>query len=243
VLGAHGPRIGSLFLFLIAFVAADRPVVGAEPENSPPADRSLVFDIPAQPLDHALEAYEQATGTVGVYNGTLAVGRVSHALKGRLAPEIALLLLLKDSGLKAERLADDTFVVIPDAGQTAAMKTPSAIAAVALANQDTAEQRYSALVQAGIGQSLCARPETRPGTYRLVLRFWIGSSGEVARLKLLGSTGDPGRDAAISATVGRLSVGEPPPAAMAQPFTMVILPRSANASIDCPSVESDDRHG
>jgi hypothetical protein len=194
----------------------------------------LDFDIPAQSLARSLEAYSTVTGIVAVYNGNLALGRQAVRVRGHYSPETALRFLLRGSGLLAQYTARDAFVLTL-APTSIALRTPATIAQAALARQGAAERRYSGLVQAHIARSLCAEQETRPGDYRLAISFWIGSSGEVTKLRLLSSTGDQPRDAAITEVLGRLqSIGEPPPPSMAQPFTMIVLPRSSGGAVDCP---------
>ena len=70
------------------------------------------FDIPAQPIASALNAYSAASGRIAAYNGNLAIGRISGAVKGRLTAEVALRLLLKDSGLLAQEVTSDACVVV-----------------------------------------------------------------------------------------------------------------------------------
>ncbi len=205
---------------------------------------SIGFDIPAQSLAPALDAYSAATGIVAVYNGNLAIGRRSGRIRGWYAPQIALRLLLSDSGLVAQYTARDAFVLVPAPAEAAIVETPSVIGLMALARQDAAERRYSGQVQSSIIQSLCAAPETRPGDYRLAMSFRIGPSGEIANLKLLGSTGDQQRDAAIIGMLRRLpSVGGRPPPSMAQPFTMIMLPRSSGGVVDCPASAGSRQDG
>jgi hypothetical protein len=152
--------------------------------------------------------------------------------------------LLSDSGLVAQYTTRDAFVLVPASAETAIVKTPSTIGLTALARLDAVEQQYSGLVQSGINQALCAGLETRPGDYRLAISFRIGPSGEIMNLKLLGSTGDWQRDAAIIGMLRRpRSVGGPPPPAMAQPFTMIILPRSSGGVVDCPAPEGSRQNG
>lgn len=198
-------------------------------------DGAIVFDIPVQPLASALDAYGVATGRTAVYNGNLAAGRMSGAVKGAYTPETALRLLLRDSGLVAEYSTASAFVLVP-APSGSGGKTPAAIAAAALARQDAIEQGFSGLVQFSIERALCGSPSTKPGDYRLALSFRIDPIGDIADLKLLSSTGDPNRDAAIATTLKHLSVGSPAPAAMAQPFTMLVLPNASGGIVDCPPV-------
>jgi hypothetical protein len=201
------------------------------------AERILAFDIPAQPLDSALDAFSTATGGVAVYNSNLTVGLQSNGLRGQLTPSEALQLLLKGTGLVGEYTGQNAFVVIPGARQSAAVNSAPAIAQAALLRQNADERRYSGLLQESVARALCLQPETRAGGYRAAISFWINASGDLVRPTLLSSTGDDRRDAAISAAVARVSLGEPPPARMPQPFTMIVLPQT-NSVVLCPPGES-----
>jgi hypothetical protein len=205
---------------------------------------SVDFDIPAQPLAAALDAYSAATGVVAVYRSELAAGRHSRRVTGRYAPETALRILLSESGLLVQYTTQDAFVLLPTPTESSIVNTPSTIGLTALATQNAVEQQYSGLVQSSINRSLCAKPETRPGDYRLAMSFRIGPSGEITNLKLLNSTGDRERDAAIVDALQQLpSAGAPPPPSMAQPFTMIVLPRSSGGVVDCPGSAGGRRNG
>lgn len=199
------------------------------------------FDIPAQSLASALDAYSKTTGVVIAYNGNLAVGRVSNPVQGQFNPQQAILLLLQGSGLVADYTAPDAIVVVPAPNETFVTRSPAAIAQAALSQQSAIERRYSALLQERLNNALCAQRATRPGAYRAAISFWIGPSGSVTRVKLLGTTGDPQRDAAIAEAANRVSAGEAPPVQMTQPFTMVILPRASGGTVDCPPDECGRR--
>jgi hypothetical protein len=207
------------------------------------AELPIEFDLPAQPLASALDAYIAVTGFVVVYNGNLAMGQLSHAVTGRLMPKVALSLLLEDSGLVAEYTAANAFVLLPAPGKPAVVNTPLNIGLAALSQQGSSERRYSGLLQGRINDALCAQQATKPGDYRAAINFRIGVSGEVIQLKLLSSTGDAQRDAAIVDIAGRVAIGEPPPPRMVQPFTMVVLPRSSGGTVDCPPIKGDHQHG
>lgn len=193
------------------------------------------FNIPAQPLASALDAYSAATGIVAAYNGNLALGRISNEVKGRLAPQAALEHLLRDTGLVAQYTTPGAFVVVPDPASVAVIDTPLLIANAALSQQDADEQSYSGLLQDHINNALCSQQLTRPGSYRLAINFHIGAAGEVAQLKMLNSTGNGERDIAIDRLLSHMSVGEAPPEGMAQPFTMIVLPRTTGGTVVCPS--------
>lgn len=207
-----------------------------------PSATEIRFDIPAQPLAAALEAYATATGTVAIYNGNLASGRTSFAINGVFKARNALPALLKGTGLEAEFTTSKAFVVVP-AEQRPVRLAPRAIAAAALTRQGAAEWRYAALVQQGITDALCSRAVTEPGSYRAAMRVWIGPTGALARIQLLGTTGDQSRDEAIAEFAGRVSIGEAPPAGMVQPVTMVLLPRSSGGEVSCSQLPGSLQHG
>jgi hypothetical protein len=119
----------------------------------------------------------------------------------------------------------------------------ASVARAAIAQQDAVQRDYSALIQERINAALCANSTTRPGDYRIALTFRVGTAGEVEQFELLGSSGDSGRDAAISNVLRVLAIGRPAPAHMSQPFTMVVLPQSSGGAIDCPPIRSALRYG
>jgi TonB family protein len=232
-------RTGFFLAALLGILLLTR-AAGAQSDGTADID----FDIPAQPLAGALDAYSLATGIVAVYHGELAIGRQSSRVRGRYAAETALRILLGDSGLTVQYTSQNAFVLVPASGESPVVRIPSTIGFGALATQNAVEQRYSGLVQSGIKRSLCAKPQTRPGDYRLAMTFRIGPSGEITSLKLLNSTGDRERDAAIVEALQELrSVGAPPPPSMAQPFTMIVLPRSSGGVVDCALPEGGRRNG
>ena len=76
-------------------------------------EAQIAFDISSQPLDVALETYGITTGREVIYNGKLAVGRQSAAVRGVFAPEVALQILLQGTGLLPRYTAADAFVLVP----------------------------------------------------------------------------------------------------------------------------------
>jgi len=59
------------------------------------------FDIAAQPLDKALDAFGNASGIQIFYETSVTAGHRSTAVKGTLAPMTALRTLLRETGLTA----------------------------------------------------------------------------------------------------------------------------------------------
>ena len=78
------------------------------------ASAHFAFDIPAQPLQAALEQYSNVTGGSVVYRAALTVGRRSAAVKGIHTPEAALRMLIEGSGLVAEYTATNAVVLQPE---------------------------------------------------------------------------------------------------------------------------------
>jgi TonB family protein len=186
-------------------------------------DKAISFDIPAQPLVSALEAYAAVTGLQAIYDSELVRHDRSTAVKGLLLPDVALRVILEGTGLTALYTAN-AFAVVP---------APS----IQQDNSKTLADRipYLAMVQRDIERAFCRLPETRPGQYRLALRFEIDATGKVAHSQLLSSTGDPQRDELIADVFRDISIEQPPPPGMPQPITMIVSPRPPVQTGDCRS--------
>lgn len=216
-----------LAVYLAIFVTVG-PVRQAFAEDIRLNERSaLIFDIPAQQLASALDAYSNATGKEVFYDGSAGSGRWSVAVKGSFTPEDALSLLLSGTDLLALPSGSSgyTLVLAPEEGARVAAMTRIAA--------DQPYARYFAVIQGGVRDALCRNSETRPGSYRVLLTFWIGASGGLERVVLKGTTGDTGRDADLSATLRAVTLAEAPPAGMPQPITMAIFPGGRVNSVVC----------
>ncbi|APA68185.1 hypothetical protein YQ44_10495 [Janthinobacterium sp. 1_2014MBL_MicDiv] len=96
------------------------------------------------------------------------------------------------------------------------------------------ENGYAGLVQMRIWQALCSDALTRPGNYTSLLRFYLETDGRIGGARLLGSSGDPRRDAALLHTLRRVHIGSVPPTAIArQPLTMLVAPNAPDAGPQC----------
>jgi hypothetical protein len=211
--------------FLLAFCLGAFVSVGAGArarEAEGIAATAASFDIAAQPLAAALDAYSAATGMQVIYDGALASGRRSTAVKGAMAPDTALQLLLNGTGLVVVYSASKVFTVLPK---------PAVPAARAATIDDY--MPYLAAVQSSVAEAFCRHPLTAPGDYRIKFRFWIAPTGKVSRSQLLGSTNDDRRDQAIVRLLDGLTIDRPPPSAMPQPVVMAIFPRSPAETGDC----------
>jgi hypothetical protein len=184
---------------------------------------SINFDIPAQPLDEALNAFSAASGVQVFYENSLTEGRRSTEVKGIFDRQTALRLLLFRSGLTAKIIAANTISIAkpqvaeaPDAAERQAKR---------------AYVPYYGLLQAGVMKALCASAATRPGDYSVALQYSLNPAGRIERLKLIRSSGSGKRDAAI---IGALqNVMLLPPGAMPQPVTVTIEPAPPEALAGC----------
>jgi TonB family protein len=193
------------------------------------ANGPILFDIPAQPLDQALDAFGAASGLQIFYENSLTSGRRSTAVHGRFDRQGALRILLQGSGLAGRVIATGTISIA---------KLRDADAAPANGSAEAAYLPYYGRVQADVMKMLCGRAVIRPGNYRIALQYWIDARGRIARLTLIGSSGNDERDSAIMAAVKTLSL--PPPGDMPQPVTMAIEPVQPDG---CPSADAEESRG
>lgn len=99
-------------------------------------ERKVHFDLPAQRLHQALNAYAQQSGLRIVFYTEVAEGMVSPALVGDLTPEQALRILLKDSELSYEFVDDRTVSIFGNARSAA--EDRSSLQRIHLAQTDAA---------------------------------------------------------------------------------------------------------
>jgi hypothetical protein len=84
---------------------------GAQHNGAPSA--WIDFDIPAQPLAAALNAYGAATHVQLFVDSSVTSGRRSTALHGAFTPEAGLLSLISGTGLTARPVGDQGITLIP----------------------------------------------------------------------------------------------------------------------------------
>jgi hypothetical protein len=243
------PASASVLTLVACFVliAAMTTLRSAQAQNatltaSTPAGL-IHFDIAAQPLGDALDAFGRATGLSVLIDSRNSV-RDAPALHGAYSESGALAALLAGSGLHAaypdsrsiviEGIAQDAPVpAAPPARSVAAADIPGVI----VGGQDFRD--YAARVQSAVQRALCRVPQTRPGSYRLALQLDIDARGRVAQLRLLDTTGNAARDAAIARVVQAVDVGAAPAASMPQPIVMLLLPQGPLAQLDCAAATAD----
>ncbi|MCA6111730.1 secretin and TonB N-terminal domain-containing protein [Bradyrhizobium cenepequi] len=200
----------SRLLVAVLLIAALIVTAGAVQAQNPADNAELVFDIPAQSLETALEAFGERSRMQVLYETTLTTGRRSSAVKGMFTREAALQQLLAGTGLELSYTGERAFTLTP-------IRT-TARSNLIVANYD----RFLGTVQAAVLSALCQNPETKPGAFRLAMQFWVATSGRIENPHLLSSTGANRRDAIIIDVVQRLAFGQAPPSGMPQPITIVL---------------------
>jgi len=205
------------------------------PAASHVTDDQIRFDIPEQPLVTALRAYSEATGLAVLIDDPLTQGRQSSGVQGMFDPADALRELLAGTGLHAQYAAHGGFTVVPDA-------RPGAETALSFAGSPPeddhgdmpsfVEENYARELQSRVTTALCDSPKTRPGTFRLAMQLWITDAGRIEKVNPLDTTGDDGTDRAIASAVRGVRLS-PPPAAMPQPVTLLLRPRTPGKADPC----------
>ncbi|HEY1607866.1 MAG TPA: secretin and TonB N-terminal domain-containing protein [Paraburkholderia sp.] len=199
------------------------------------------FDLPAEPLADALDAYMQVSGQSVMAQTQLLNGRTSAPVSGDFAPHDALRRLFAGTGLAVSFTGEREAVVLPSQSQApgtdngASAASPTTITASdidgVMKNGDF--RAYAAMVQTRLTEALCASPLTRPGHYRLVAQLRIGADGTVVASKLVSETGVAARDAAIARVLRGLKFDAAPPAGLAEPLTILLRPPGSGVETDC----------
>ncbi|MFA6071970.1 MAG: hypothetical protein WC810_25625 [Janthinobacterium sp.] len=227
VIGSAADALGASPDLPPAGVARGNPVIDA-------ATPAVAFNIPSQPLNAALNQYADTTGQPALFSSDLVHARTSTAVHGLHSAEGALRILLQGTGLMADKRSSGL-------GQTFILKeagAASAVPASASARHGLAElfreDGYAGLVQMRIWQALCSDARTRPGNYTSLLQFYLETDGRIGAVRLLGSSGDARRDAALLHTLRTVHIGRMPPAAIArQRLTMMVAPNAPDIGPQC----------
>jgi hypothetical protein len=219
-----------LIACLGASATMEAPASAADQQdNTTRQVEQIGFDIPSQSLVSALDAYSTISGREVFYDGALVRGQRSTAVRGVLAPESALRVLLQGTDLVPHATGPHSFTVTPVRHAAVSVATTTAAP-----HPGARYEPYFATLQTDLRRVFCRSRETWPGNYQLVLRFWIAPSGAVFRSEVQGSTGNPDRDRAFAAALQGLTLNEPLPPDMPQPVTMVILPHAPRQTSECP---------
>ncbi|MGY3529987.1 MULTISPECIES: STN domain-containing protein [Bradyrhizobium] len=210
----HLPRTGVLlwqtvFFGLSLFCLADGADAGQ--------DEQVRFEIAAQPLASALDAYSAATGLEVFYDGALVAGQRSRSIHGVLEPKAALRELLAGSGLAARSTGTRSFTLV----SSASIRVAGGI-----------DQSYFATLQKEVSRALCGHAETRPRDVDQLLKLWIAASGLVERAQLFDISTSAPVSVEVAGALHGLSLTAPP-ADMPQPVTIAILAQAPGEPLRC----------
>lgn len=189
------------------------------------------YDISAQELSSALEAFSRSSGMAVLVDRQLTRGRRSIGVQGRLTATQALNTLLVGTGLMARYTRADAFTL--QIAQVAPVPLPPG----ATGTGSQVGSSYALAIQSAIERRLCASPLTRPGGYRALLQVWIGRDGAVQHSRLVTSSGDSQRDAALVDSVQHLRIERSPPSSLRQPVTLLLVPDSSGKRMECTQQE------
>jgi hypothetical protein len=219
----------------------DSAYAGASPGASPGAPAGTIhFELPAEPLDQALDSYGHVARLGVLIDSNLLDGRTSAAVSGDYSPREALQRLLAGTGLQANFTGANAAVVVrssvPQSSPQTADTVPSPSIPAADIDGVDDNAAYATLVQSHLTQALCQSPETRPGNYRMVVQLLIDAAGTVTDSRTVGSD-DPVRKAAVARIARGLMLGEKPPAGLQQPITILLRPLGNGVQPDCPPAD------
>ena len=192
----------------------------------------LLLNLPAQDLEHALQAYSRATGMAVLVDRELTRGRRSFGVHGRFTAQEALAMLLTGSGLMARYARSDAFTLqLPEVSQPPPARGAAARSAARINNS------YATALQQAIETTLCRSPLTRPGSFRALVQVWVNRDGRIEHSRLVSSTGDEQRDEALVRGLGAARVERPAPSSLRQPLTLLLMPDTTGTRMECTAVK------
>lgn len=190
--------------------------------------RAEIFEIPAQSLATAIDAFCAATGAEVYYDGAATLGFKSSRITGDHTRDGALRILLSGTDLVPLKVRTSAYLLI-NPGDDAAR----ALAAAKLA-QDARYRDYFAVVQQSVLQSLCRLSDRSMMPERMVIRLWIDPTGAVRQLQADDLRDGDSRISNFHMSLRDLRLPEAPPRNMPQPVTVALLPGKSVAASYCP---------
>jgi TonB family protein len=202
--------------------------------------QSVRFSIAPQPLGQAIEAYSVASGVTVLYEQPATAQIKSPGVSGVFSAQAALQALLVGTGLTVRFTDAHDAVLMPLASvnQTAPSTEPPPTDGPTL-TLDTLHveapprrlaqwvyDQYARVVQADIERAISRSINAPHTSYRVVLELWIDGSGKVDHARLLGSTGQPQLDLALSRVVSATVLDRAPPAGLLQPVSVEVRMRA-----------------
>ncbi|WP_083439274.1 TonB C-terminal domain-containing protein [Herbaspirillum autotrophicum] len=200
------------------------------------------FDLPAQALETALQAFGGVSGYSVLVAAQLTAGRRAAEVRGEFLPQQALQLLLAGTGLRERYIGTEAhaFTLEPvPSDATAARGAAAPLPAAVPVDPGWRRNAYAQVLQASITRALCRAQPDSFGRYRMGVQLWLERSGAVRDVHLLESSGMAAQDQTVLQQLARLVMDAPPPPDMAQPLTILLTPRPDPAA-DCRRVARQD---
>ncbi len=210
---------GRTTLYLLLAVPGSVAFDPGVAQESPVAMRELAFDIAPGPLDQTLAAFSRLTGIQMLYDSSLVAGLRSEGIRGRFTLGVALSRLLQGTRLRARFLAGGAIVITRSETPEMVLDTVTAQAPPMIGGDPDARwMPYVARVRSEIEAAIRADPDLGSGAYRIDLSIWLRPDGGVVRSKVVGTSGDPARDAKFQSVIQTLRISERPPPDLPEPM-------------------------
>lgn len=194
--------------------------------------KTIVFDIPSEPLAAALQAFSQRSGVELFYESAITEGLQSPALKGDFTPRDALRQLLAGTGfvihynlhnaVSLSLPAAASWAEQPDHSMGNASLSLAPLNVVAGGPDDEQLREFSEALQNDVSTALAKNRDIRSGNYRIRIKLWIDPSRAIRRAQVTETTGDSARDAAIANVLQGLMITRAPPSGLAQPVRVIV---------------------
>lgn len=201
------------------------------------------FDLPAQALGVALQAFQHVSDLAVLAPAPLLAGRTSAAVNGDFSPREALDRVLQGTGFHAEFIGTNEALIVADTAQGPTPPVVTGSQPVELPidgiGDDAERLDYAGALQARLTEALCAHPSTVPGGYRLAAQIRIDDKGTVVAANMVASSGIASRDAMIMRVLRGLKLDSPPPG-LPEPVTILLRPAINGVHIHCPQSVGQD---
>lgn len=194
------------------------------------SDAVIAFDIPALPLDTALDRYFRVTGVQLLYDAALADGRRSSPVRGNYTPRAALRRLLAGTGLIPRYSRPNAAILMLPAASPQAAPIPLGRIVVrdrVVVGRITPAARlaYYGILETTMQDRLRADRRTSHLAFAVLVDLSIDDRGNVVGIRLARGTGQARGDRAVVAVLGDTAV-PPPPDGLVQPLRLSLRGRT-----------------
>lgn len=212
---------------------------------TPAAARAQIeqsFDIPAQPLAHAVATLSR-TAKIGIaFEADDLAGKRSSPVKGHITPQLALQLLLENTELAAQFVGPDSAIIFdprsPEAAARAsAMSLPTERPSMMLDLATVRAPRtigrpdphrydqYARQAQDRIQGMFASDPAFRDADFTFRIAISLDGQGQITKVQVLRPSDTPLRDRLVIPLILGRTITPPPPDGLVQPLTFDIVGR------------------